>query len=81
MSIREDDVEELIDWLAVGVQNGWISEPFCDTHDMPPRTTEEQAVWDEGADPCELVIRLYPPDQWNARAADIAMQVADTTAN
>jgi uncharacterized membrane protein YebE (DUF533 family) len=30
----------------------------CATHDGIPQTDEEEAQWEEGLDPCQVVIRL-----------------------
>lgn len=49
-------------WLNHGVANGWCSEPACGTHDGIPSTPEEQEAWDDGLDPCEHVLRLWPED-------------------
>ena len=47
------------EWLKDGIDNGWISEPFCSTHDIDPSMTdEEQEAWEAGQDPCRPVVRL-----------------------
>jgi hypothetical protein len=51
--------EGMLEWLQVGVDNGWISEPFCNTHDGDPyMTEEEEKEWEEGGDPCLPVVKL-----------------------
>ena len=47
-------------WLRVGVKAGWISAPYCATHDgnYNYMTEEEAREWDEGGDPCHLTISL-----------------------
>jgi hypothetical protein len=54
-----DDVE-FWDWYNAGVDKGWITEPFCQTHDggYSFMTEEEVAEWDEGGDPCMTVTRV-----------------------
>lgn len=47
-------------WMAYGVEKGWCSRPVCATHDGVPDTEEEQAEWDEGYDPCQHILRLWP---------------------
>ena len=48
-----------LDWLKQGVQNGWVSEPFCNTHDGDPyMTEEEEQEWENGGDPCLFVVKL-----------------------
>lgn len=47
-------------WLYIGVKMGWISMPYCNTHDggYEYMTEEEHAEWEAGGDPCATVIRL-----------------------
>lgn len=47
------------DWLQVGIDKGWVTEPFCYTHDGDPyMTEEEEKEWEDGGDPCAPVIKL-----------------------
>lgn len=53
------DEEKFQAWLSIGVDNGWVSNAFCHTHDGDPyMTTEEEAEWEAGGDPCCFVIKL-----------------------
>jgi hypothetical protein len=46
-------------WLRQGIEEGWITEPFCNTHDIDPGMgEEEQKEWDDGFDPCQHVLRI-----------------------
>lgn len=46
-------------WLKQGVDSGWITEPFCHTHDPDPFMDEdEQQQWEDGFDPCQHVLRI-----------------------
>jgi hypothetical protein len=47
-------------WLRVGVKAGWISTPYCATHDgnYDWMTEEEVKEWDEGGDPCHVAISV-----------------------
>ena len=46
-------------WLQNGIDRGWITEPFCYTHDGDPYMTEEESQeWEDGGDPCALVIKI-----------------------
>jgi hypothetical protein len=47
------------EWLAFGVERGWVSEPVCDTHEGPPLSEAESAEFDDGGDPCVHVLRLF----------------------
>ena len=48
-------------WLTNGIERGWISDPYCHTHDggMQYMSEEEIEEWDAGGDPCEHVIRIF----------------------
>lgn len=46
-------------WLRQGIDNGWCSEPLCETHDGVPMTDVEDELFDNGVDVCINVIRLY----------------------
>lgn len=47
------------DWLEIGQEKGWISQPFCFTHDGDSyMTEEEEAEWEEGGDPCCQVVKF-----------------------
>ena len=48
------------EWLAIGVTQGWVSLPVCDTHNGPPLSEVEAAGFDDGYDPCVLVMRVWP---------------------
>lgn len=57
----EKDIEnkEFGIWLQNGIDRGWVTEPFCYTHDGDPYMSEEEAQeWEEGGDPCSLVIKI-----------------------
>jgi hypothetical protein len=59
--IREDEsnINEFEIWLDNGIERGWITQPFCNTHDGDPyMTEEEEKEWEEGGDPCQPVIKL-----------------------
>lgn len=46
-------------WLQLGVDEGWVSEPFCFTHDGDRYMTEEEEnEWQEGGDPCCHVVKF-----------------------
>ncbi len=65
----EDDMKEINDmavdaqefeiWLQNGIQRGWVSRPFCNTHEGDPYMTEEEEnEWEEGGDPCQVVVKV-----------------------
>ena len=46
-------------WLNNGIERGWITEPFCNTHDGDPyMTEEEEKEWESGGDPCQVVFKI-----------------------
>ncbi len=46
-------------WLTKGIEEGWVTEPFCNTHGIDPgMTEEEEKEWEDGGDPCQHVVRL-----------------------
>lgn len=53
------DLDNLNEWLSYGIEKGWITEPFCNTHDGDPyMTDEEEQEWEEGGDPCCHVVKF-----------------------
>ena len=51
--------EEFSKWLSHGIDAGWITDPFCNTHDGDPyMTEEEEQEWENGGDPCLFVVKL-----------------------
>jgi hypothetical protein len=56
---KELDNKEFEIWFENGIERGWITEPFCNTHDGDPyMSEEEQKEWEEGGDPCQVVIKI-----------------------
>jgi hypothetical protein len=55
----ESDFNEFEIWLENGIKLGWITEPFCNTHNGDPYMTEEEIKeWDDGGDPCQVVFKI-----------------------
>lgn len=57
-----DDMNELDfdTWLAMGMEQGWVGPPVCETHDGFPMSDEEWAIADvDGEPPCMHMLRLY----------------------
>jgi len=52
-------------WLQYGIDNGYCSEQFCNTHDVSPVHSSELDAWDNGSDPCAHVVRLGSYDDWD----------------
>lgn len=56
---RDNIIDEVWTWLQVGIDNGWVTEPFCYTHDGDPyMSEEEEKEWEDGGDPCAPVIKI-----------------------
>lgn len=53
---------ELHEWIAIGREHGFCSRIACDTHEGVPQSEAEEKEWDEGGDPCILVVRIYTED-------------------
>jgi hypothetical protein len=54
--MKEIDFNE---WVEIGTVKGWISPPFCYTHDGDPyMSAEEEQEWEEGGDPCCPVFKI-----------------------
>lgn len=47
-------------WLSNGIERGWVTPPYCNTHDGGYEYMGEEEVeeWDQGGDPCCHVVRL-----------------------
>ena len=52
--------KEFVIWFDNGIDRGWITPPYCVTHDggMEYMSEEELEEWDQGGDPCQHVVRL-----------------------
>ena len=47
------------DWIDIGIAQGWVTTPFCMTHEGDPFMTEQEAQdWEDGGDPCCPVIKI-----------------------
>ena len=56
-----DDQKEFGIWLANGIDRGWVSDPYCHTHDGGYEFMSEEEIeeWEAGGDPCEHVLRIF----------------------
>lgn len=55
----DSDGKEFEIWLENGIERGWVTEPFCNTHEGDPyMSEEEQEEWEAGGDPCQVVIKI-----------------------
>lgn len=55
---REPEKLDQYDWYMFGVDSGYCTQYFCDTHDGIPMSEEEMVSWDEGNDDCYWVMRI-----------------------
>ena len=59
--IVEDSVEKINnvdEWMSIGIKNGWMSDITCYIHDSVPMTDREARQFDEGFDFCIPIIRI-----------------------
>ena len=57
--MEENEESEFGNWLQLGIDKNWITEPFCMTHDGDPYMTEyEEQEWENGGDPCCHVVKF-----------------------
>lgn len=49
---------EFDDWITQGITKGWISRPFCNTHEGDPYMSPEEGEWESGGDPCLYVLKV-----------------------
>jgi hypothetical protein len=55
----ESDFDEFEIWLENGIERGWVTKPFCNTHEGDPyMDEEEQQEWEAGGDPCQVVLKI-----------------------
>ena len=47
------------EWLRTGMDCGWCGPAVCSTHDGTPTSDAEDDDFEEGADPCVHILRLY----------------------
>lgn len=46
------------EWLQRGIENGWITEPFCGTHYIPSELEPVMEQFYDGTDACVIVVHL-----------------------
>jgi len=51
-------------WLKYGIDNGFCTDQFCNTHDGFPMSEAEELEWEEGGDPCTHMVRLGSIEDW-----------------
>ena len=50
---------DIYDWVQYGVEMGWSTEAFCETHEGYKMSDEEEKEWADGGDPCMTIIRIW----------------------
>ena len=60
-----ENENEFWDWFQIGLDKGWVSQPYCNTHDGGSAywTETEMLEWEEGGDPCQTVMRVLGVDE------------------
>ena len=59
MSEPKPSSDEVLAWVAEGVEKGYCAEGFCWTHDHPALTETETQFFDDGDDPCVPAVRVF----------------------
>jgi len=54
------------EWLKYGVEHGYCTPQFCETHDGGPFSELEAQMWEDGEDPCRHMVRLGTEKDWDA---------------
>jgi hypothetical protein len=54
--------EQFEEWISIGIEAGFCMEPTCMIHEGKYLTQEDEAIFDEGGDPCIPILRLFPPE-------------------
>jgi hypothetical protein len=55
----DKEVTTFGDWIEFGIEAGFVTEPFCHTHDGDPYMSEEESKdWEDGGDPCMPVLKV-----------------------
>lgn len=57
--MSDEEIQEFADWLKVGIDRKWVSEPVCATHQGLPVRADEEAELEEGLDPCVPGVRVW----------------------
>ncbi len=62
--MNNQEWDDRADWVQYGMTKGWVSDSYCATHDGGSQywTEEEMLEWEEGGDPCQVVIRVLEAD-------------------
>lgn len=50
---------DYLEWVQMGQERGWIGPLVCATHDGVPSSAAEDAMWEDGIDPCQWIFRRY----------------------
>lgn len=57
--MSKTDLDTLEGWLAHGAAKGWVTLPFCGTHDGVPMMKAEWKALAQGYDPCVPMMRVW----------------------
>lgn len=53
------NTEAFWSWLQTGIQMGWVSSAYCDTHAGIPMSDGEELAYELGEEPCLFAVRIY----------------------
>jgi len=69
--LEKYEQEQYEDWLQVGIAAGWVSDVGCATHHGLPMRDWEEALVDNGDDPCFVVMRVWMDGMQHVTMADV----------
>ena len=56
--VKERDQSQFWDWLKMGMERKWVTEPYCGTHSGPDLTAWEAQKFARGEQPCVVSVRV-----------------------
>lgn len=73
--MTQPDVATLEGWLSYGAAQGWVTLPFCGTHDGVPMMKAEWKAIAQGYDPCVLMMRVWGEDETDEQIWELIQEL------
>lgn len=77
MTAPETDTSTFEGWLAFGAARGWVTLPFCGTHDGVPMVKAEWKALAQGFDPCVPMMRVWGDEESDEQIWDLLQELDD----